>query len=469
MAPAVIYKSPVSLALHSAGFVLPAVIADASLYALTQVSHVPFNEYYIGLAEVVAVLCLLLFRPAPSNAGEFLAVWTERSVNVAVRWAMVITALLAIGYVSKTSATYSRMVLLMWAVLTPMLLVSTNFLLHLLTARMLADPANSRRIIFAGLNEVSKLLAERIGRKSLGMSVVGCFDDRSVDRVGAEKALVMPLLGRLPDMAAYVKNHQVDAVIVALPIRHVKRVVALIDDLRDTTASIYYAPDIFVFDLVQTRTLEIDGIPVIAMCETPFSGYRGLIKRVVDIGCCVTLIPVVLPLMLVVAAMVRLSSSGPIIFKQRRYGLNGNQITVFKFRTMFANEDGGPISQVTRNDPRVTPIGRFLRRYSLDELPQLVNVLQGRMSLVGPRPHAVAHNEQYRKLIKGYMVRHKVLPGITGLAQVNGCRGETAELEQMQERVNYDLEYLRRWTPLLDLKILMATVLQLVYGDGKAY
>ena len=401
MAPAVIYKSPVSLALHSAAIILPAVIADASLYALTQLTRVPFNEYYIGLAEIVAVLCLLLFRPAPSNAGEFLAVWTERSVNVAVRWAMVITALLAIGYVSKTSATYSRMVLLMWAVLTPMLLVSTNFLLHLLTTRMLADPANSRRIVFAGLNEVSKLLAERIGRKSLGMSVVGCFDDRSVDRFGAEKALALPLLGRLPDMAAYVKRYQVDAVIVALPIRHVKRVVALIDELRDTTASIYYAPDIFVFDLVQTRTLEIDGIPVIAMCETPFSGYRGLIKRVVDIGCCLTLMPVVLPLMLGVAAMVRLSSSGPIIFKQRRYGLNGNQITVFKFRTMFVNEDGSQISQVTRNDPRVTPIGRFLRRYSLDELPQLVNVLQGRMSLVGPRPHAVAHNEQYRKLIKG--------------------------------------------------------------------
>ena len=172
--------------------------------------------------------------------------------------------------------------------------------------------------------------------------------------------------------------------------------------------------------------------------------------------------------MLFIALLVRLSSPGPVIFKQRRYGLDGQEIIVYKFRTMTVTEDGDSIRQVTRTDNRITPIGRILRRYSLDELPQLINVLQGRMSLVGPRPHAVAHNEEYRKLIRGYMVRHKVPPGITGLAQVNGCRGETSRVEEMRARVEYDLEYLRRWSPLLDMQILALTVIRLL-RDEKAY
>jgi len=177
---------------------------------------------------------------------------------------------------------------------------------------------------------------------------------------------------------------------------------------------------------------------------------------------------VALPVMLVVALLVKLTSRGPVIFKQRRYGLDGQEIVVYKFRSMRVAEDGEEIVQVSKVDPRVTPVGRFLRTYSLDELPQLVNVLQGRMSLVGPRPHAVAHNEQYRKLIKGYMLRHKVLPGITGLAQVSGCRGEIETIEELEARVSYDLEYLRRWSPLLDLKILFMTVFR-VFRDSKAY
>jgi putative colanic acid biosynthesis UDP-glucose lipid carrier transferase len=158
-----------------------------------------------------------------------------------------------------------------------------------------------------------------------------------------------------------------------------------------------------------------------------------------------------------------------VFFKQRRYGLDGEEITVYKFRSMYVTEDGPVVRQASRGDERITSVGRFLRRTSLDELPQLLNVLQGRMSLVGPRPHAVAHNELYRRLIKGYMVRHKVLPGITGLAQVNGCRGETAELERMQARVNYDLDYLRQWSPSLDLRILVKTALQILQGDKQAY
>jgi putative colanic acid biosynthesis UDP-glucose lipid carrier transferase len=298
------------------------------------------------------------------------------------------------------------------------------------------------------------------------IEVAGFFDDRGSDRLGIQDDA--KLVGGLGDVAKFVKDHGIDVIFVALPIRHVKRVMNLLDDLRDTTASIYYVPDIFVFDLIQARSGEIHGIPVVAMCETPFYGYRGVVKRVSDILLSTIILLGMTPVFVVIAVMVKISSPGPVIFKQRRYGLDGCEIAVYKFRTMKVTEDGAQIRQASKFDDRITPIGRFLRRSSLDELPQIINVLQGRMSLVGPRPHAVAHNEEYRKLIKGYMVRHKVLPGITGLAQVNGCRGETSQLADMQARVNYDLDYLRRWTPMLDIKILFMTVIK-VFRDEKAY
>jgi putative colanic acid biosynthesis UDP-glucose lipid carrier transferase len=227
-------------------------------------------------------------------------------------------------------------------------------------------------------------------------------------------------------------------------------------------------PDISFVDLIQARADDISGIPIIALCETPFQGWTGLKKRATDIVLTSLTLLIALPLMIAIACAIRFTSPGAVIFKQRRYGLDGEQITVYKFRTMTVAEDGAVVHQVTENDPRVTPLGRFLRRHSLDELPQLLNVLQGRMSLVGPRPHAVAHNEQYRKVINGYMVRHKVAPGITGLAQINGCRGETADVEEMRRRVDYDLDYLRHWSLALDLKILVKTVGVLLRSE-KAY
>jgi putative colanic acid biosynthesis UDP-glucose lipid carrier transferase len=248
----------------------------------------------------------------------------------------------------------------------------------------------------------------------------------------------------------------------------VQRVVDLLEELRDTTASIYFVPDIFVMDLIQSRTADISGVPVVAMCETPFHGTPGLIKHTMDIAISGVALLALSPLLLLIALRIKLGSRGPVIFRQRRYGLDGQIIWVYKFRTMTVTEDGADIQQATPDDARITPFGRFLRRYSLDELPQLINVLKGSMSLVGPRPHAVAHNELYRRLIKGYMVRHKVLPGITGLAQVNGCRGETTRLEEMKARIEYDLDYLRHWSPLLDVRILLQTVIQ-VLNDRKAY
>jgi putative colanic acid biosynthesis UDP-glucose lipid carrier transferase len=272
-------------------------------------------------------------------------------------------------------------------------------------------------------------------------------------------------LGQLPD---YVRKHGIDLIFVTLPIRNIQRVADLLDQLHDTTASIYFVPDVFVFDLIQCRTSDIDGIPIVALCETPFQGPRGLVKSISDYTIASIVLLLVSPVMLAIAIAIKLTSPGSVIFKQRRYGLDGREIVVYKFRTMTVSEDSDHIKQATRDDERVTKVGAFLRKTSLDELPQFINVLQGRMSVVGPRPHAVAHNEEYRSLIKGYMMRYKVNPGITGLAQVLGYRGETSTVEAMQKRVECDLEYLRNWSLALDLRIILRT-LRVIVNDQAAF
>jgi putative colanic acid biosysnthesis UDP-glucose lipid carrier transferase len=453
--------------LTGAQAVLPAIVAVASLYATILAFGSKFDPRSSGIV-VVAVVCLVLIQPPREVTAQLTSPRVSAVVDVLFRWFLILAVLLGIAYVTKSPLqSYPRRVFLTWAVATPMVLIVATLAMQEFMRRFLMNAFEARTAIIAGYNSSSLELARRL-KKNPGMrlEVAGFFDDRSTDRLGMEPDA--ELIGPLTDLGAYVKEHRTDVIFIALPIRHVKRVMNLLDDLRDTTASIYYVPDIFVFDLIQARSGEIQGIPVVAMCETPFYGYRGVAKRLTDIVLSVGILLLLLPLLALVAVMVKVSSPGPVIFKQRRYGLDGREIAVYKFRTMNVTEDGEQIRQASKSDHRITRIGGVLRRSSLDELPQLINVLQGRMSLVGPRPHAVAHNEEYRKLIKGYMVRHKVLPGITGLAQVNGCRGETSQLEEMEARVNYDLDYLRRWTPMLDIKIILMTVVK-VFRDDKAY
>jgi putative colanic acid biosynthesis UDP-glucose lipid carrier transferase len=446
--------------------VVPAVVAVASLYATIVYFGIPF-ERSSQATIIVAVLCLVLVRPPPEVSTQLASARVAAVVDVIFRWLMLLAVLLAIGYITKSLAEYPRRIFLAWAVITPLALIVVTLAMQEVMHHFLMHAFDNRSAIFAGYNNSSLELARRLtSNPAMRLAVSGFFDDRSTDRLAMESDA--KLVGALSEVSTYVKEHGTDVIFIALPLRHVKRVMNLLDDLRDTTASIYYVPDIFVFDLIQARSGEIHGIPVVAMCETPFYGYRGVTKRLTDIGLSISILLLLLPLLLLIAVMVKFSSPGPVIFKQRRYGLDGQEIGVYKFRTMSVTEDGEQIRQASKTDSRITRIGGILRRSSLDELPQLINVLQGRMSLVGPRPHAVAHNEEYRKLIKGYMMRHKVLPGITGLAQVNGCRGETSKLEEMQARVNYDLEYLRRWTPMLDIKIILLTAVK-VFRDDKAY
>ncbi len=461
----IIYRNSMHIALvHALQVVLPAAATATMLALIAHLVHVPFDGQYVGMAAAAAALAFGIFAPA-RGASYYLTVRRPPLlVSMTVKWLMLLAALLIIGYFLKVSAHFSRRVIGIWIVTTPLLLIAIVTLLHELMRHVLLDSGNARRAVLVGYNDLSRDLAQRLS--SMSMQVQGYFDDRGADRLGSEDGA--PLLGSLRDMPGYVKSQSVDVIFIALPIRHIPRVLTLVDELRDTTASIYYVPDIYVFDLIQARTADVMGIPVVAMCETPLSGHHGVTKRLLDLTLASIGLVLISPLLLGIAVAVKLSSPGPAIFRQRRYGLDGHSIVVYKFRSMTVTEDGAKIVQASREDARVTPLGKFLRRFSLDELPQIINVIQGRMSLVGPRPHAVAHNEEYRKLIKGYMVRHKVLPGITGWAQVNGCRGETSDLADMQARVNFDLEYLRRWSVALDLKILVRTAM-MVIRDNKAY
>ena len=446
----------------------PPAVAIGLLYGLCIIFDAHFSNFYVVLSILVSMLSLLLPRGRPGEATQLLPPALPLALGVVARWSIIVAILLAVGYVTKNSQGFSRRVVISWVLVTPAVLILVKLFLHEMLRRLMFDPSMMRRVVFVGCNDVSVSLAQRIAgdRDYRGLHAEGFFDDRNAVRLGLPSN--MRLLGKLPDLAAYVKRYGIDLVFVALPVRHIQRVMQLLDELRDTTASVYYVPDLYAFDLIQSRTGEMFGIPVVALCETPFYGYRGVVKRISDIVLAALILLIAAPLMLVLAVLVRMSSPGPVIFKQRRYGLDGREIIVYKFRTMTVLEDGPSVVQASKEDARITSTGRFMRRYSLDELPQLFNVLQGHMSLVGPRPHAVAHNEEYRKLIKGYMVRHKVPPGITGLAQINGCRGETAHVEDMQARIEYDLEYLRRWSPLLDFKILALTAIR-VLRDENAY
>ena len=358
-------------------------------------------------------------------------------------------------------------VVAMWLILGPVVQLVGHFMSPRI-APLLGPLYPKAKVIIVGANLVALRFAQLIDDgEAEGYELVGYFDDRNFTRL--EGARTRPVIGRIDDVSEYVKRNRIDAIYIAMPMARQPRIVSLLQALRDTTASIYFLPDVFVADLIQGRVTTMAGLPVVSVCETPFNATAGAIKRCFDVALVIAALPVILPLMGIIAMLVRATSPGPAIFKQRRYGLDGQEIVVWKFRTMSTLEDGASTyTQVTRNDARVTPLGKFLRKTSLDELPQLLNVLGGSMSLVGPRPHALAVNEQYRRLIPGYMVRHKAKPGITGLAQVNGCRGGD-DLDAMRRRTEYDIAYLRSWSISLDLLIITKTVKMLIVGDNHAY
>jgi putative colanic acid biosysnthesis UDP-glucose lipid carrier transferase len=446
--------------------VAPSVVAIAALYAVIQLNGLTMTRDFRMLSLLACVLAAVLLQQPRKASTQLLAPEFPAVIGLMLRWAVILAILLAIGYITEETQDFPRRVIVTWAIVTPVLLIAVTFAIHALARRFIGQPRNSRKVVFVGCTEASLSLAQRLTRHpELCMSVSGCFDDRDANRLAQSD---LNLLGRFSDLPKYVKENGIDAVFIALPLRHMRRMQDLLNELSDTTTSLYFLPDVFVFDLIQARSGEILGVPVVSLCETPFHGFRPMAKRIMDVIVASLALVVLTPMLLLIALAVRATSRGPIIYRQRRYGLDGREITIYKFRTMRVTESDTEFTQATRGDARVTTIGRLLRRSSLDELPQLINVLQGRMSIVGPRPHAVAHNEVTRRLIRGYMLRHKVPPGITGLAQIKGYRGETSRLADMHARVHYDLEYVRTWSLWLDLKILFKTVPQLIRTD-KAY
>jgi putative colanic acid biosysnthesis UDP-glucose lipid carrier transferase len=388
-------------------------------------------------------------------------------MSILLRWLLVVGFIWALLHLSKISNLFQFRVLASWALVTPVALWLGDSAARRLLTHQGTNRSGIRKAVIIGLTEPGLRLEEQLNRdRSLRMHVAGFFEDRQPARLPAEG--LDRILGRSSELPEFVRQNDINVAYVTLPMTGQPRVLELLEALRDSTVSIYFVPNLFVFDLVQARFDVIGGMPVVAVCESPFFGASSIAKRLFDIVVASLLVLLFSPVMLGLAVGVRLSSPGSILFKQRRYGLDGREILVYKFRSMTVTEDGQTqYQQVTRGDSRVTRFGAWMRRLSLDELPQLFNVLLGDLSLVGPRPHAIAVNEQYRKLIPGYMLRHKVKPGITGWAQVNGARGGD-DLESMRKRVEYDLDYLRHWSLILDLTILCRTAV-IVWKDSYAY
>ncbi len=326
---------------------------------------------------------------------------------------------------------------------------------------------NSRVVAIVGGGKTGVRMAQMITSKpELGLLLKGIYDDRCPH--SERMTWQGEITGGYSSLLKAANDKQIDIVYITLPLSAEGRIAWLVDALSDSTVSVNIVPDLFLQTLFDADWSSFQGVPVISVCDAPFHGVIAWVKRIQDIILSLTILWLILGPMLIISLAIKISSPGPVLFKQRRYGMDGKEIRVWKFRTMRTLDDGEHITQAGKNDDRVTRLGRFLRRTSLDELPQFINVLMGEMSIVGPRPHAVAHNEAYRTQIKRYMLRHSVKPGITGWAQINGWRGETETLDKMEKRIEYDLWYIRHWSFWLDVKIVLLTVFKGFFSD-KAY
>ena len=452
--------------------ILPSVVVLALAVCVLTCGQ-SLSLQFCALGMVAFLITAQVFSPLDlGNSPD--ARRTRKIVSrILLEWSCVVAVLVFLSASFKLTHLFPRHIIASWFLVTPVALLLADSLRKPIAKWLASDRGVAQRYIIIGANDVGVELARRIKQAHAGEKFFGFLDYRSADRVAADRAvhgLSQSVMGNCSarDFADFVRTHAISRVYLALPISTAPRIEELLKELRDTTASVYFVPNIFAFDLVQARCVEINGMPAFSICDSPLQGMSGFWKRVFDVVLASIALVFASPVLLAVALAIRYSSPGPILFKQRRYGLNGEEISVYKFRSMTVCEDGPVVAQATEKDSRVTPLGTFLRRTSLDELPQIFNVLEGKMSFVGPRPHAVAHNEEYRKLINGYMIRHKVRPGITGWAQVNGLRGETSTVDKMHRRVQYDLDYLKNWSLWLDLKILARTALTVV-NDRNAY
>src|SRR5216684_4956670 len=456
---------PARVTLAKQSFLPLVVVLALAVCVLACGQSLSFQFSALGL--VAFLIAAQVFSPLELGNGRGTKPRRMTS-RILLEWSCVVAVLTFLSASFRLTQLFPRDIIVSWFLVTPIALLLVDSLRNSIAKWLASHRGMVQRYIIIGANDVGVELARRIEHSHAGEKFFGFLDYRSPERTlhGLDQSVTGNCSAR--DFADFVRTHSIGRVYLALPISTAPRIEELLKELRDTTASVYFVPNIFAFDLVQARCVEINGMPAFSICDSPLQGMSGFWKRVFDVVLASIALVFASPVLLAVALAIRYSSPGPILFKQRRYGLNGEEISVYKFRSMTVCEDGPVVAQVTEKDSRVTPLGTFLRRTSLDELPQIFNVLEGKMSFVGPRPHAVAHNEEYRKLINGYMIRHKVRPGITGWAQVNGLRGETSTVDRMHRRVQYDLDYLKNWSLWLDLKILARTALTVV-NDRNAY
>lgn len=415
------------------------------------------NYTYAGILATVSFL-FLAETQAIYISWRLVSI-KRMSLKVLLAWFSIVVLLVSVAFMTKSSADFSRKVMVSWFIVVPILMTCQRVLIQLVVRDMRKRGMNTRTVAIAGAGENALRIVKGIFDSGwMGLQLVGIYDDRSELRLPLVGGRTLEIKGNLRKLVQEAKSGGIDYVYIALPMKAEGRIIEIVNALADTTASAYVVPDFFVFDLMHARWFNVGGVPMVSIFESPFYGVDGWSKRLEDIVLGTLILTLIAIPMLIIALGVKLSSHGPILFKQRRYGLNGKVVEVWKFRSMRVLEDGQNVAQAQKNDPRVTRFGSFLRRTSLDELPQFINVLQGHMSIVGPRPHAISHNEQYRRLIHGYMLRHKVKPGITGWAQINGWRGETDTVEKMAARIECDLHYIQNWSLGMDLKIIFLTL-----------
>jgi len=465
-------QSPINHHRRLWDFIQPTLDAAAVFVSLMAVKWVA-RGYVDDAAQAMGLIAVVVFLLTGQLTGLYrknhAGSANHEISGIVVTWTATILVLALLGFATRYSQEFARSVMFAWIVSAPALVGLLRMCLRIVQQGLLRRGVGTRRIAIAGLNELGLQMAENVEQDpSLGFHLEGFFDDRIEKRFESTRTENTALTGNLTDMIKLARDGEIDTIFITLPMRAEERIRDLLNQLSDSTVSVYIVPDFFVFELLHSRWTSMGGIPAVSVFENPLFGVDGVMKRVTDVvlataGLVVAAIP-----MMMISVMVKATSAGPVFFRQKRYGLDGREILVWKFRSMRTCDNGPVVKQATKDDPRVTRIGGILRRTSLDELPQLFNVIEGSMSLVGPRPHASAHNEQYRSRIRGYMLRHKVKPGITGLAQVNGCRGETDTIEKMEQRVDWDHRYIRSWSLWLDIKILLKTV-RVVWGQSEAY
>ena len=434
------------------------VVAGALLAHWWRFGNIELTTFYNIAIILSAFLTFSIFSISGIYTSWRGRSWWHQTRTVTLTWFVVVVILIIISFLTKTSTIYSRQWMAMWSVTGLVCLLGFRFSFYKLLQYMRKKGWNHKRIVIVGTGELAQDVAGNIKQATwTGLDVVAFFDEpiKSVNsQIGG---IDVKPLNELTDFMC--PKNKIDQVWLALPLREEDKMNQILHDLRYSTVDIRFVPGIFGFRLLNHAITEVAGLPVIDLSASPMVGINRLIKEFEDRILAMLILILVSPLLVFIALGVKLSSPGPVLFKQMRLGWDGKPIKVYKFRTMVIHEEeAGVVTQACRSDSRITKFGAFLRRTSLDELPQFWNVLQGRMSIVGPRPHAMSHNEQYKEQVDDYMRRHKVKPGITGWAQINGWRGETDTLEKMQRRIEYDLYYIENWSLWLDIKIIFLTL-----------